>query len=263
MNVNVQDLRKLYGNQAVLDGVQFAVRPGECFGIIGPNGSGKSTLLKMLSGVERADSGHVHLNGVDIAKMKIKQIARKIAVLLQEALSPVDYSVRDVIEMGRYPHQNWWGIDDTECTSLIADISYKLCLEHLLHRAVSTLSGGERQRVAIAKAMAQQPDLLLLDEPTTFLDIGYQMQMMDMVRNWQVEQGITVITVLHDLNLAAQYCDRILILNQGKQIALGTPAEVISDHLIESVYGTRPIILEHPVSAIPQILLQPGLLPLQ
>ncbi len=258
MNVTVSSMRKTYSKQAVLDGIHFAVKKGECLGVIGPNGSGKSTLLKLISGVEFPDDGSVFLDGANLTSLKSKEIARKVSVLLQDALPQVDYSVQSILEMGRYPHQNWWGVDVAESATMITDIAYKLCLEHLMHRSVSTLSGGERQRVAIGKAMAQQPELLLLDEPTTFLDIGYQMQMMDMVRRWQEESGITVITVLHDLNIAAQYCDRILVLHQGKQVVLGTPSEVINDELIESVYGTKPIVLEHPVNAIPQILLQPG-----
>jgi iron complex transport system ATP-binding protein len=159
--------------------------------------------------------------------------------------------------MGRYPYLNWWGEDSENFEALLAEVSYKLCLEELLHRPVCTLSGGERQRVAIGKAMIQKPKVLLLDEPTTYLDIGYQMQMMDLIRQWQAETNLTVIAVLHDLNLAAQYCDRILVLQAAQQVALGSPADVMNDDLIERVFGTKPIVLHHPVSALPQILLQP------
>jgi iron complex transport system ATP-binding protein len=123
---------------------------------------------------------------------------------------------------------------------------------------VDQLSGGERQRVALAKSMAQQPRLLLLDEPTTFLDIGYQIQMMDYIRGWQQEADLTIVAVLHDLNLAAQYCDQLLVLHEGEVLGIGTPHQILTSDLILQVYGTKPIILPHPISGVPQILLQPG-----
>jgi iron complex transport system ATP-binding protein len=258
MRVSVQHLKKIYGSQIVLDNLSFTVQPGECLGVIGPNGSGKSTLLKLISGVENADAGLISLNEQPVTKISRRELAKKMAVLLQDAMPEVDHAVRAVLAMGRYPYQNWWGDETTKTDTIIADIAYKLCLEHLLDRPVSTLSGGERQRVAIGKAMAQQPHLLLLDEPTTYLDIGFQMQMLDLVRKWQHESNLTVIAVLHDLNLAAQYCDRILLLSQGQQMIIGKPEAVMEDLLIERVFGTRPIVLPHPVTATPQILLQRG-----
>jgi iron complex transport system ATP-binding protein len=258
MQVSVQHVKKTYGTQVVLNDVSFTVQPGECLGVIGPNGSGKSTLLKLISAVEHADSGFVALNEQPVTKISRRELAKKMAVLLQDAIPEIEHTVRAVLAMGRYPYQNWWGNETKQTDSIIADIAYKLCLEHLLERPVNTLSGGERQRVAIGKAMAQQPQLLLLDEPTTYLDIGFQMQMLDLVRKWQHESNLTIIAVLHDLNLAAQYCDRILLLSQGQQMIIDKPEAVMEDVLIERVFGTRPIVLPHPVTATPQILLQRG-----
>jgi iron complex transport system ATP-binding protein len=180
-----------------------------------------------------------------------------MAVLQQDALPPLDFTVREVIEMGRFPFQNWLGDEERgDAEKLIDGIVERLQLRELQHRSVSQLSGGERQRVALGKVMAQEPRLLLLDEPTTYLDIGYQVQMMEWIRLWQQEAGLTVIAVLHDLNLAAQYCGRLLLLQGGRIVGIGQPDDVIRPELLERVYGTQPIVLEHPVSGVPQVLLQ-------
>lgn len=256
--ITVQRATKSFDRQLILKDVGFTVGRGELFGIIGPNGSGKSTLLKLLSGLEAADSGTVELDGRAVHAYSRKELARWVAVLQQDALPPIGFTVRDVVEMGRFPFQNWLGEEREDTASLVDAIMAKLSLDPLAERTLEHLSGGERQRVALAKVMAQQPKLLLLDEPTTYLDIGYQLQMMDAVRRWQREADLTVVAVLHDLNLAAQYCDRLLVLHGGAVAQVGTPAEVMRRELIADVYGTEPIILAHPVSGAPQIMLQPS-----
>jgi iron complex transport system ATP-binding protein len=256
--IKVDGVQKSFDRQPILQKVEFAVSRGEMFGIIGPNGSGKSTLLKLLSGVETSDSGVVELDGRGVGAYSRKELARWVAVLQQDSLPPIGFSVREVVEMGRFPFQNWLGEESDDPLVLIEGIMEKLGLKHLADRTLENLSGGERQRVALAKVMAQQPKLLLLDEPTTFLDIGYQVQMMDAVRRWQAEADLTVVAVLHDLNLAAQYCDRLLVLHDGQIAQVGTPQEVIREELITAVYGTVPIVTAHPVSGIPQIMLQPS-----
>ncbi|AHD07285.1 ABC transporter ATP-binding protein [Paenibacillus larvae] len=254
----VEQASKQYGSETVLHDINLNVQSGEFFGIIGPNGSGKSTLLSLLSGVEQVSSGRIYLDNQEVNSYKRKELAQWVAVLQQDALPPVGFTVREVIEMGRFPFQNWLGDEEEDPESLIQGIIETLSLETVTDRPVEVLSGGQRQRVALAKVMAQQPNLLLLDEPTTFLDIGYQVQMMDYVRKWQAECGLTVVAVLHDLNLASQYCSRLLVLHEGKVAATGTPQEVLTEELIERVYGTSPIILSHPESSVPQILLKPG-----
>ncbi|MDF2960880.1 MAG: yvrA [Paenibacillus sp.] len=254
--MQVSHVSKVYKDQRVLEQVSFEVEPGECLGILGPNGSGKSTLLKLLSGIEAPTTGSVRLEGREAHAHPRKELAQWTAVLRQDALPPLGFTVREVIGMGRYPFQNWLGIEQADAESLVDSIIERLQLGKLQHRSVDGLSGGERQRVALGKVMAQQPRLLLLDEPTTFLDIGYQIQMMDWISSWQRETGLTVIAVLHDLNLAAQYCGRLLILQEGRIVANGQPDEVIRPGLLEQVYGTQPIVLRHPVSGVPQILLQ-------
>jgi len=247
---------KTLGKQLVLNEVSLTLRQGECFGIIGPNGSGKSTLIKLLSGADTPDAGRITFRSSLMSAYSKKQLARSIAVLQQEALPPIGFTVREVVEMGRYPYQNWLGDEQADVEPIINGILAELDLQELAARPIERLSGGERQRVALAKAAAQQPELLMLDEPTTYLDIGYQQQMMEYIREWQRREGMTVVAVLHDLNLAALYCDRIMVLHRGSVIQTGTPGEVMNAELLEQVYGFRPSIVTHPVHGVPQILLQ-------
>jgi iron complex transport system ATP-binding protein len=256
--IRVEHVDKNFDGQLVLQDIDFEVKPGEFFGIIGPNGSGKSTLIRLLSGVDPVTAGSIKLQGKPVAAYSRKELARWLAVLQQDALPPIGFTVREVVEMGRYPFQNWLGEDTKDASQLIDAIFDKLDLHPLLDRTIELLSGGERQRVALGKVMAQQPRLLMLDEPTTFLDIGYQIQMMDYIQGWQREANLTVVAVLHDLNLAAQYCSRLLVVHEGRLEAIGTPEEIINSQLIAGVYGTEPIVLRHPVNHAPQILLQPG-----
>jgi iron complex transport system ATP-binding protein len=255
--IRVEQLGKSFGTERILHNINFNVAKGAFFGIIGPNGSGKSTLLQTISGIEPVSDGRIWLEDRQVSAYSSKELARWVTVLQQDALPPVRFSVREVVEMGRYPFLNWLGEESEDSAALIDRIMDKLHLRELAHRQVERLSGGERQRVALAKSMAQQPRLLLLDEPTTFLDIGYQIQMMDYIRSWQQEANLTIVAVLHDLNLAAQYCDLLLVLSEGRIAGLGTPHEMLNSSLISRVYGTKPIVLPHPVSGVPQILLQP------
>ncbi|KZE47504.1 ABC transporter ATP-binding protein [Brevibacillus parabrevis] len=254
--IHVRGLQKAYQDVSVLTEIDFDVKRGEFFGIIGPNGSGKSTLLKMISSVISPDAGEITLADKPLARYTRKELARVLAVLEQEGLPPVGFRVREVLEMGRFPYQNWLGEEKDDVTPLIDEIMKLLGLVPLAERTLDQLSGGEKQRVALGKALVQKPQLLLLDEPTTYLDIGYQIQLMDIVRKWQKTTQVTVVAVLHDLNLASLYCDRILMLHKGVQIGVGTPQDMLQTDKIEAVYGTRPIVMEHPVHHLPQIMLQ-------
>lgn len=256
--IEVASLHKSYNGKQVVKDAHFSIARGEFFGIIGPNGSGKSTLLKMISGVVTADGGEISLDGKRMSTYSRKELARLLAVLEQEALPPVGFRVREVLEMGRFPYQNWLGEEPEDPTPLIEEVIEKLGLGELTERTLDQLSGGEKQRVALGKALVQKPRVLLLDEPTTFLDIGYQIQLMDIARSWQKNTQVTVVAVLHDLNLASLYCDRILMLHKGNQISVGNPQDILQSALIEQVYGTRPIVMEHPVHHRPQIILQAG-----
>ncbi len=256
--LEVKALHKSYQGKSVVTDVSFAVERGEFFGIIGPNGSGKSTLMKMISGVISPDGGEILIAEKPIGSYSRKALARLLAVLEQEALPPVGFRVREVLEMGRFPYQNWLGEEAEDPTPLIDEIVGMLGLAELEDRTLDQLSGGEKQRVALGKSLVQKPLLLLLDEPTTYLDIGYQIQLMDIVRSWQRNTQVTVVAVLHDLNLASLYCDRILMVHKGNLIRVGDPRDILQSSLIEQVYGTRPIVMEHPVHQLPQIILQSG-----
>ncbi|MCI3919586.1 heme ABC transporter ATP-binding protein [Paenibacillus sp. TRM 82003] len=254
--IRVSSVGRRFDGATVLRGVDFTVRAGENFGIIGPNGSGKTTLLKLLSGLDAPQEGAVEMDGRKVTSYKRKELARWLAVLQQDALPPVGFTVRDVVAMGRYPHQNWMGEESGDPEALIDSVLDCMSLRALADRSVDRLSGGERQRVALAKAMAQQPKVLLLDEPTTYLDIGHQIQLMDLIRAWQRDSDLTVVAVLHDLNLAAMYCDRLLLLHHGEVVCVGTPHEVLTAQRIESVYGTKATMRPHPTSGVPQMMLE-------
>lgn len=251
-------LEKSIDGTRILNGISFKLEAGRMYGIIGPNGVGKSTLLQLLAGVESPTAGNLLLEGIPAERYGRKSLAKWLAVLQQGGLAAVGFTVREVIGMGRYPFQNWMGDEKTDAGPLIDEAISAMGLDELQHRRIDQLSGGERQRVALAKVMVQQPRLLLLDEPTTYLDIGYQMQMLDTVKSWQQERGMTVVAVLHDLNLAAQYCEELLVLSEGRVEAFGTPAAVMSEDMIWRVYGARSVVLPHPQTAVPQLLLLPG-----
>ncbi|MBD2871192.1 ABC transporter ATP-binding protein [Paenibacillus arenilitoris] len=244
--------------RTVLNGLNCRFDMGKIYGIIGPNGVGKSTFLQLLSGVERPKAGDVLLEGRSIYAYPRKQLARRMAVLQQSGLPPVGFSVREVVGMGRYPYQGWLGSDSDDSEAVIDEAIKAMGLTELRQRKMDQLSGGERQRVALAKLMAQQPSIILLDEPTTYLDIGFQVQLLDTVRAWQRERNLTVIAVLHDLNLASLYCDELIVLHRGAIAAAGAARDVLTAELIGRVYETTASIVAHPLTGAPQIMLQPS-----
>lgn len=244
--------------RTILSGLTCRFGKGRMYGIIGPNGAGKSTLLHMLSGVEKASHGEVLFEGASLAAIPRKQLARRMAMLQQSGLPPVGFSVREVVGMGRFPYQNWMGGESADPGPIIDRALAAMGLTELQERKMDQLSGGERQRAALAKLMAQEPSVILLDEPTTYLDIGYQVQLLDTVRSWQQSRDLTVVAVLHDLNLAALYCDELAVLHAGKLEASGTPSDVLTPELIERVYETAAQVVPHPQTGVPQIMLQPG-----
>ncbi|WP_169082962.1 heme ABC transporter ATP-binding protein [Paenibacillus sp. PL91] len=256
--IEVRHIVQAVQGRTILNGISCSFQKGRMYGIIGPNGVGKSTLLQLLSGVDQPKQGEILLAGRNIASYPRKQLAKKLAVLQQSGLPPVGFSVREVVSMGRYPFQNWLGSEEQDFEPIIDRALSAMGLEELEHRKMDQLSGGERQRVALAKLMAQEPTIILLDEPTTYLDIGFQVQLLDTVRAWQQERELTVIAVLHDLNLAALYCDELVVLHQGKVAAAGIPHSVLTPTLIERVYETTAAVIAHPVTGVPQIMLQPN-----
>ncbi len=239
-----------------LTDVNCSIQEGEWWGIIGPNGSGKSTLLQLISGVDKRSTGELMIRGHHVSEYSRRELSQMLAVLQQDGLPAINYPVRDIIEMGRFPFQDWIGRDrGKNAETIIEDIMDKLQLQELSDRPLDELSGGQRQRVALGKVMAQEPRILLLDEPTTYLDIYYQLQFMELVANWRKETGITVIAVLHDLNLAAQFCDKLIVLQEGEVVGIGTPEEILTEDNIRRVYAVEPAVVQHPNSGVPQVLL--------
>lgn len=253
--ISVHDVSMSYGRFQALSNITWKVEAGDFWGVIGPNGSGKSTLLSLISGVVKPRHGEILMNNQPLARYGRKQLAQKVAVLQQDGLPPIDYPVREVLEMGRFPFQDWRRRDlNEDAGQLLDEIMEKLELKQLADRPLSSLSGGQRQRVALGKVMAQQPEIVLLDEPTTYLDIRFQLQFMDFVSSWQQEAGLTIISVMHDLNLAALYCDHVLVLKEGRIKAMGRPEDILISDVIEEVYEVGTHSVPHPDTGVPQFM---------
>ena len=241
--MKAENLSIEFSGKSVLKNLTIAVEKGQMISIIGPNGSGKSTLLKALSRNLKPDYGKVYLAGGDLAQLSAKVIARKMAVLPQSPEAPKDLTVRDLVEYGRYPHQNWWQPRSAEDDQCVDWALVQTGLGEMASRIVSTLSGGERQRVWIAMALAQKPEILLLDEPTTYLDICHQLEIMELLAEFNQKHNMTVAMVLHDINHAARYSDCVAILHQGEIFAIGTPEQVITPHTLRVVFGVESEII--------------------
>jgi iron complex transport system ATP-binding protein len=243
----------------VLDGLTFDVDAGEILGIVGPNGSGKTSLLKLLAKVLRPHVGDMALFGRDLGTMPQVEVARIVAFVPQESPQIFSFTVMETVLMGRYPHHRsakWsagFGWESAEDVLIAEQAMRSTDLTHLAGRSVMDLSGGERQRCMIARALAQAPQVLLLDEPTAFLDLQHQMEICAIVRRLKEERGLTVVLVSHDLNLASQYCDRILMLKAGTLFRLGTPQEVIRVDVLRAVYGCDVLVDRHPESGVPRV----------
>ena len=254
--LDVQHISKSYSQNKIFSSLNWTVERGHFWGIIGPNGCGKTTLLHLISGVEKLDEGQILFEGQSVHKYSRKSLAQKVAVLKQDGIPSLPYTVREVIEMGRYPFQSWFGKEEhKQKNDIIEEILHLLDLNELASAPLHLLSGGQRQRVALGKVMAQQPKLVLLDEPTTFLDLRYQMQFMELISKWQREQGLTVIAVMHDLNLASLFCEQLLLLSKGEIYVQGPPVEVLSSEIIQSIFDVSSHVTTHPNYQLPQIML--------
>lgn len=238
----------------------LTVAKGEWLGIVGPNGSGKSTALRLLARLAKPQQGTAKLNDRDMAGMSRKAIARQLTMLLQTQEAAVDVTVRELVRRGRNPHLRWFEESRGDHESVIDWALRATSMTKLQHRSLLALSGGERQRAWLAMCMAQTPGTLLLDEPTTYLDIAHQLELMELVRALNREQGLTVVMVLHDLNQAARYCDRIVAMKQGKIVRQGRPAELFQADFFRDVFGIEakvhldggiPVCLPCGVSAHP------------
>jgi len=233
MAIKINDLYWSIQNESILNQISFDTQPGEFIGLIGPNGSGKSSLLRIIFRSLKPTSGLIELNDQNISKLSIKDTAKQIAVVLQERSSGFDLDIYSVVLMGRTPHKSAFCKTNETDEKIVLSAIEKVGLSNMIHRDIQTLSGGELQRVLIARSLAQQAEYLLLDEPTNHLDIRYQLEILSLVGNL----NITTIAAMHDLSLSAMFCDRIILLHQGRMVADGTPQQVITVEIIKKVYG--------------------------
>ncbi len=256
-----QDLSRLaargvtvgYGGRNVIDDLDVAIPPGVVTTIIGPNGCGKSTLLRTLTRLLRPARGTVVLDGEDIARLRTRDVAKKLGLLPQAPVAPEGLTVADLVARGRHPHQSWlrqWSSDDADVVERALAMTG---VSDLADRPVDSLSGGQRQRVWISMTLAQGTELLLLDEPTTYLDLAHAIDVLDLVDDLH-ESGCTVVMVLHDLNLATRYSDNLVVMRAGSILAQGHPRDVITAELLDEAFGLRATVVDDPVGDRPLIV---------
>ena len=245
----------------ILQGLTLHVEPGEILGIVGPNGSGKTSLLKLLAKLTVPQQGTIELFGSSLAGLSHEETAQTVAFVPQDSAPMFPFTVAETVLMGRFPHRHqtrWslgFGWENRADCELAAQAMATMDIGHLAARAVTDLSGGERQRAMIARALAQAPRVMLLDEPTAFLDLQHQIEICSVLRRLRDDRGLTVVIVSHDLNLASQYCDRVAMLKAGRISAVGVPSDVMSVEILREVYGCDVLIDSHPESGLPRITL--------
>ena len=249
MRLKVDHVSWSVDGKPILRDVSLAVEPGSITGLIGPNGSGKSTLLRCIYRALKPDSGSITLDGDDLVRMDSRETARRVAVVLQEYPSDFQFTVGEIVSMGRNPHKGMFDRDTPADRGIIRDSLARVGLAGFSHRNFNTLSGGEKQRVIIARTVAQQASFLVLDEPTNHLDIRYQLETMELVRGL----GLTTLAALHDMNIAADYCDLIHVMAEGRIVASGEPPEVLQSGIIEEVFQVGALVGPDPLTGKPRV----------
>jgi len=257
IGLQIKELSFSYLNGLVLNNINLSIKAGEMVGLLGANGSGKTTLIKLATGILKPLRGEIRLNDTDIAQLSRKFIARHVAVVPQQLFIPFAYTVREVVGLGRTPFvkalSGESGVDRTAINNALDTVGMK----NLEERHFDELSGGERQKVILAMALAQQPKMLLLDEPLVHLDITHQVEMLELVKSLNREQGITIIAAIHDLNLASLYFDRLVLLKKGEILADGTPSQVITEEGIREAFSASVSIGQHPTVNVPHVIVTP------
>jgi iron complex transport system ATP-binding protein len=247
-----------YDQETVIKDVSLEIKKGDFLGIIGPNGSGKSTLLKLMSRVLTPQKGVVLFEEKDVLRMNLREFCRKVAFVQQDTLINFSFSVWEIVLMGRIPHLKKLQFETKKDWAIAQNALGLLDALGLKEKAIDELSAGERQRVIIARALTQEPILLFLDEPTSHLDIGHQIQILDLLKKLNRQQNLTVVMVIHDLNLASEYCQRLILLDRGRVFIEGTPEEVLTYQNIEEVYKTVVVVDRSRISSKPYVFLVPG-----
>ena len=243
-----------YGKKTIAESLNVTIPDGHFTAIIGPNGCGKSTLLRTLSRLMTPASGHVYLDGEQIQRYASKEVAKRIGLLAQNATTPGDITVQELVARGRYPHQPLFSRWRQEDEDAVQNAMQATGIVNLASQSVDTLSGGQRQRAWIAMVLAQDTSIMLLDEPTTWLDISHQIDLLELLSELNRERGFTLAAVLHDLNQACRYATHLIALRDGKIVAEGAPKEIVTPELIEAVYGLRCMIIDDPVAHTPLVV---------
>ncbi len=253
----IENLTCGYGQKLILKDISFGINEAEFFCIIGSNGSGKTTLLKAINQTLKVDSGSVKILDQPASDYSRRHFSQLVAVVTQEVPFDIPYTVKEIVMMGRYPHLGVFGLEKQKDFEIVESVMVFTDISHLADRKLNQISGGERQRVFIARAISQEPKIILLDEPTTALDLAHQISVMDLMEKLKNEQGITVVMISHDINLAAMYSDRLLLLKNGQLVKLGTPTEVITYDTLEDAYGCVLMVEKSPLGNFPQVSLVP------
>ncbi|NLU69408.1 ABC transporter ATP-binding protein [Streptomyces sp. HNM0574] len=253
-SLGVREVHLGYAGREIVSGLTADIPPGRITMVVGPNACGKSTLLRSMARLLPPLSGSVLLDGRDIRTLPSRQLAATLGILPQTPVAPEGITVADLVGRGRYPHQGWFRVWTAEDDAAVAEALLATDVLELAGRPVDELSGGQRQRVWIAMALAQHTDVLLLDEPTTYLDVSHQLDVLDLLTDLNQERGVTLVTVLHDLNLACRYADHLLVMKDGRIVAEGDPGEVVTERLIADVFGMRSTVVPDPASGTPMIV---------
>jgi len=251
--LSIKDLKVNVAKKEILSGINLEVKAGEVHAIMGPNGSGKSTLLKVMAGILKSQTDQLDILNRPMDKYSRKSLARTIAFVPQMIPTDFPFTVTEIVLMGRSPYLGMLGLEQEKDLEIAKQALSFTGVEHLAHRKLDQLSGGEQQRVFVAKAICQEPEIILLDEPTASLDLAHQVRLMDLMEKLKNERGITVVMVSHDVNLAAMYGDRLLLLNKGEIIRLGAPKEVLTFQTLEQVYGCTLLVDESPLGKTPRV----------
>ncbi|MBF0225991.1 MAG: ABC transporter ATP-binding protein [Desulfobacterales bacterium] len=255
--ISIKNLIHHYGNSLILKDISFDINQGDFFVILGPNGSGKTTLLKIISAIEKLKNGQINIFENPIQEYSFRNFAKNIAFVPQSPPSDIPFNVSELVLMGRYPYLGMLGIEEEKDIEIAKQAMEFTKVYHLANRKFNQLSGGECQRVFIAKAICQQPKIMLLDEPTASLDISHQTQIMDLMEELKEKKGITVVMVSHDINLAAMYGNYILLMKNGDIVNQGSPNEVLNYENLEKTYGCVLLVDESPLGKYPRVTLVP------
>ncbi|MDX1892202.1 ABC transporter ATP-binding protein [Mycolicibacterium sp. 050158] len=254
VRLGASDLSLGYGATPIVDGLTVDIAAGAVTAIVGPNACGKSTLLRGLARLLSPSAGQVVLDGTDISQLRTRDVARKLGLLPQSSIAPEGITVADLVTRGRFPHQTMLRQFSREDQRAVAEAMAATGVTPIAGRPVDELSGGQRQRVWIAMVLAQQTPLILLDEPTTFLDIAHQIELLELFAELNADQGRTIVAVLHDLNHACRFADQIIAMKSGRIVAQGNPRDVINSTLVEEVYGLRCQVIDDPETGTPLVI---------